>query len=210
MSGHAHLKAGLPGDSTVTKWARQQGYIVKFTHLPTGHIVEFPSIISDFTDNHQPSLEMRYGSSQHDPITTITKTGRNISFTLNVLNSSLNEARHNTQCVNLLIQMLYPTMDNANSFNGLPFINVHMMNILDGNNNGDGVICVIESLDYNLDFDNGILNSNEGVLILNSSGKEIYPISVQLSISAKTLIQANMDSESPSPLSPNYPSYGGR
>ena len=210
MPATVTLNAGLPEDSTATAWARKKWYLVKFTHLPTGHVVKFPSIISDFTDSHQPSVEMRYGANQHDPITTMTKTGRNISFTLSVLNSSIEEARHNAQCINLLIQMLYPTMDDKNSFNGLPFINIHMMNILDGNNNGDGALCVVESIDYNLDFDNGIINGNEGVLRLNSSGKEIYPISVQIAISAKTLIEPNTDSGDPSPLDPNYPSYGGR
>ena len=141
----------------------------------------------------------------------MTKTGRNISFTLSVLNSSIDEARHNTQCVNLLIQMLYPTLDRNNAFNGDPFINIHMMNLLDGNTNGDGVVCVIESLDYSVDFDNGVINDDKGILGLNISGKEIYPISMNISISARTLIQVNNDSESPSPIDSNYPSYlGGR
>mgnify|MGYP003652576743 FL=1 len=206
-----YLTAGLPGDSTSAAFAAQQGYLVKFTHQPTGHIVEFPAIISDFSDSHQPAVEKRYGSSQHDPITTMTKTGRNISFTLSVLNSSIAEARHNTQCVNLLIQMLYPLMDNRNAFNGDPFINIHMMNLLDGNSNGDGVDCVIESLDYNIDFDNGVINDDEGISGLNLSGKEIYPISMNLTIGGRTTIQVSSDSESPSPIDSNYPSYlGGR
>ena len=189
---HTHLKAGKPGDSSATTWARQQGYLVKFTHQPTGHVVEFPAIISDFSDSHQPAVEKRYGSYQHDPITTMTKTGRNISFTLSVLNSSIDEDRNN-------------------AFNGDPFINIHMMNLLDGNTNGDGVVCVIESLDYSVDFDNGVINDDKGILGLNISGKEIYPISMNISISARTLIQVNNDSESPSPIDSNYPSYlGGR
>ena len=132
-------------------------------------------------------------------------------YTLSVLNSSIAEARHNTQCVNLLIQMLYPLMDNRNAFDGDPFINIHMMNLLDGNSNGDGVDCVIESLDYNIDFDNGVINDDEGISGLNLSGKEIYPISMNLTIGGRTTIQVSSDSESPSPIDSNYPSYlGGR
>jgi len=205
------LRAGKAGDLSVTDWANNQGYLVKFTHQPTGHTVEFPAIISDFSDNHQPAVEKRYGSYQHDPITTMTKTGRNISFTLSVLNSSIDEARYNTQCVNLLIQMLYPTLDRNNAFNGDPFINIHMMNLLDGNSNGHGVVCVIESLDYSVEFDNGIINDDEGVVGLNLSGKEIYPIGVSINITGRTLIQVNSDNGSPSPIDSNYPSYlGGR
>ena len=206
-----YLRAGLPEDSTSAAFAREQGYLVKFTHQPTGHVVEFPAIISDFSDSHQPAVEKRYGSSQHDPIATMTKTGRNISFTLSVLNSSIAEARYNTQCVNLLIQMLYPTLDRNNAFNGDPFINIHMMNLLDGNSNGHGVVCVIESLDYSVEFDNGIINDDEGVSGLNLSGKEIYPIGVSINIAGRTLIQVNGDNDSPSPIDSNYPSYlGGR
>jgi hypothetical protein len=204
-----NLKAGEAGDLSVTDWANNQGYLVKFTHQPTGHAVEFPAIISDFSDNHQPAVEKRYGSYQHDPITTMTKTGRNISFTLSVLNSSIDEARYNTQCVNLLIQMLYPLLDNRNAFNGYPFINIHMMNLLDGNSNGDGVVCVIENLDYSVEFDNGIINDDKGILGLNRSGKEIYPIGININITGRTLIQVNSDNDSPSPLDSNYPSYDG-
>jgi len=208
MSNPVHLIAGYRSDSSIADWAERQGYRVKFMHKPTGHVVEFPAVISDFTDNHVPIMESKYGGNQHDPITTQTGTGRNISFTLSVVNASIEEARYNTQCVNLLIQMLYPTMDSQNTFTSKPFINIRIMNILDGNNSGDGVDCIVENIEYSVDFDEGIINGNSGVLALNASGKEIYPISVKINISGRTVLQTVGDNGSPDPFSPNN-IYGG-
>jgi hypothetical protein len=208
MSNPTHLIAGFHGVSSITDWAERQGYRVKFMHKPTGHIVEFPAVISDFTDNHVPVMDSRYGGNQHDPITTQTGTGRNISFTMSVVNSSIEEARYNTQCTNLLIQMLYPSLDTQNTFVGKPIISIQLMNLLDGNDTGDGVDCIIENIEYSVDFDEGIINGNRGVLSLNASGKEIYPTSVKINISGRTVLQTVGDNGEANPLSNNN-IYGG-
>ena len=146
----------------------------------------------------------------HDPIViTLKNTARSISFTLTVLNASLEEARYNRQCVNLLIQMLYPKVSENGAFTGKPYISIHMMNLLEGATSGKGVTCVVEGLDYGIKFDDGILNANEGVIALNRSGKEIYPQSLEISISAKVYISTNRVADASSPLHTNYPSYGG-
>jgi hypothetical protein len=205
---------------SVAGWADNQGYVVRFVHEPTGHAVEFPALISDFTDTHSPTFGQTHGANMHDPIVTLTKTDRAISFTLTVLNASLDEARYNRQCVNLLIQMLYPSVSEDGNFSGKPFINIHMMNLLEGlpisadeATTTSGVTCVVETLDYGIKFDEGTLNDNEGIIELNRSGKEIYPQSLEISISAKAIIESNRDvnraSGRVSPFPANYPSYGG-
>ncbi|WP_339863315.1 hypothetical protein [Thalassospira alkalitolerans] len=198
---------------SVANWADRQGYVIRFVHEPTGHAVEFPALISDFTDNHSPAFGQTHGANMHDPIVTLTKTDRKISFTMTVLNASLDEARYNRQCVNLLIQMLYPTVSEDGNFAGKPFIRIHMMNLLEGATSGQGVSCVVEALDYGIKFDEGILNANEGIVQLNRSGKEIYPQSLEISISAAAVIDSRDDAEESgdrvSPFPANYPSYGG-
>ena len=194
--------------ASIAEWAERQGYTVRFVHQPTRHAVEFPALISDFTDTHSPSFGQEHGANMHDPVITLMKTSRSISFTLTVLNGSLEEARYNRQCVNLLLQMLYPSVDDAGNFIGKPFINIRMMNLLEENPRY-GVNCVIEGLDYGIKFGDGILNANEGVIALNRSGKEIYPQSLEISISAKAVIGSNNDANQVSPLPSNYPSYGG-
>ena len=211
MTAPANMKAysGQHKNRSVAAWADNQGYLVRFVHQPTKHSVEFPALISDFTDNHLPSFGQEHGANMHDPVITLMKTTRSISFTLTVLNASLEEARYNRQCVNLLLQMLYPSVDDAGNFIGKPFINIHMMNLLEGATKGEGITCVVEGLDYGIKFDEGILNANEGVIALNRSGKEIYPQSLEISISAKAVIGSNDDANQISPLPRNYPSYGG-
>tara|TARA_R110002012_G_scaffold246828_3_gene422503 strand:+ start:1754 stop:2389 length:636 start_codon:yes stop_codon:yes gene_type:complete len=211
MTAPANMKAysGQYKNRSVSGWADNQGYLVRFIHEPTGHAVEFPALISDFTDSHSPAFGQTHGANMHDPIVTLKKTDRAISFTLTVANASLEEARYNRQCVNLLIQMLYPTVSENGNFVGKPFINIHMMNLLEGAISGQGITCVVEGLDYAIKFDDGILNANEGVIALNRSGKEIYPQSLEISISAKAVIESDRTQDRASPFPTNYPSYGG-
>ena len=211
MTAPANMTAysGQYKNRSVAGWADSQGYLVRFVHEPTGHAVEFPALISDFSDTHSPSFGQTHGASMHDPIITLKKTDRAVSFTLTVLNASLEEARYNRQCVNLLIQMLYPSVSETGFFTGKPFINIHMMNLLEGATTGQGITCVVEGLSYAIKFDDGILNANEGVIALNRSGKEIYPQSLEISISAKAIIDSDSVAGSASPFPANYPSYGG-
>jgi hypothetical protein len=84
-----------------------------------------------------------------------------------------------------------------------------MMSLLTGDLPHEGVACVIDGLDYAVKFDEGVINKNEGILALNYSGKEIYPQSFEISISAKALVERTSVSDSASPFPTNYPSYGG-
>jgi hypothetical protein len=210
MTDRAYMAPYSGEDAAISTagWADSQGYVVRFVHEPTGHTVEFPAIISNFADTHKPTFGQTHGANMHDPIVTLTKADRKISFVLTIVNASLQEARYNRQCVNLLIQMLYPTLDNDGYFVGKPFINVHLMNLLEGSRSGEGVTCIIESLDYSFNFDEGALTDTEGVIELNRSGKEIYPQSLEISIDAKVVIERG-DADAISPLPTNYPSYGG-
>jgi len=188
-------------------WSSRAWYHISFKHQPTGHKVTFPAIISSFSDTHTPTFGQTHGASMHDPIITLKKTDRRISFTLTVLNGSLEAARHHRQCVNLLIQMLYPTVSVDGNFEGKPFIDIHMETLIQSSKN-EALTCVIEGLDYGIKFDDGIINANEGVAVLNRSRKEIYPQSLELNIDAKVVIEIDRsDKLRASPFPENYPSY---
>jgi len=190
-----------------TAWGNKQSYKVKFVHEPTGHTVEFPALIDNFKDTHSPDLTNTYGGNEHDPYVTLTKTTRNISFDLTVLSTSLDEARHNTQCVNLLIQMMYPTLNDNATFKSKPYINIRLMNLLQGVRSNLGISCCVGSLSYGIDFEQGVITG-----ITQKDGRtiqrEVYPVSLKLSIQAKTIIPTSRSTNTPLPR--NFPSYGGR
>jgi len=202
------LRAGHAGDSTVAHWANEQEYVIKFTHQPTGHSVEFPATLQSFSDTHSPSFTKQYGASTMDPTIILSSTDRKLNFSFTVLNSSIDEARHNRQCVNLLIQMLYPLLDDEGAIIASPYITVEVMNLVNSAIDSEGILCIISNIDYSMNLDSGILSDNEGIPSLNYSGKEIYPISLDINIDATAVLERDADSNT---FLPNtYPSYGGR
>ena len=195
------------GDSPVAKWAIDQEYIVKFTHQPTGHSVEFPANLQSFSDTHTPSYNKKFGASTMDPTIILNSTDRKLNFSFTVLNSSLDEAKHNTQCVNLLIQMLYPLLDSEGAIIGSPYITIQVMNLVESAIDTEGILCIVSNIDYSMNLDSGVLSDNKGISSLNYSGKEIYPISLDISIAATAVLER--DAASNTFLPNTYPSYGG-
>ena len=172
-------------------------YYIKFTHQPTGHVVEFPAIIQSFSDTHTPSFNKQYGNDTMDPTIILSSTGRKLNFSFTVLNSSLDEAKHNTQCVNLLIQMLYPLLDNDGAIIANPYINVEVMNLINSATSDEGILCVIDSIGYDMKLDDGVISENE----------YLYPISLDISIAATAVLERDADGNTFLPST--YPSYGG-
>jgi len=192
------LKAGRAGDSNVAHWANEQGYIIRFTHQPTGHVVEFPATLQSFSDIHTPKFSEQYGADTMDPTIILSSTDRKISFSFFVLSSSLEEARHNTQCVNLLIQMLYPLLEFDGTILGNPYITIEAMNLMQSAVESSGILCTIDNIDYSMDFESGVISHDNG---------ELHPISLEISISATAVLERDAISET---FLPNtYPSYGG-
>jgi hypothetical protein len=192
------LRAGRAGDSNVAHWANEQGYVVKFTHQPTGHVVEFPATLQSFSDTHTPKFSEQYGADTMDPTIILSSTGRKMSFSFTVLNSSLEEARHNTQCVNLLIQMLYPLLSSDGTILGNPYITIEIMNLMQSAVESSGILCIIDNIDYDMNLKNGVISHDNG---------ELHPISLEISISATAVLER--DAISATFLPNTYPSYGG-
>jgi hypothetical protein len=192
------LRAGRAGDSNVAHWANEQGYVVKFTHQPTGHVVEFPATLQSFSDTHTPKFSEQYGADTMDPTIILSSTGRKMSFSFTVLNSSLEEARHNAQCVNLLIQMLYPLLSSDGTILGNPYITIEIMNLMQSAVESSGILCIIDNIDYDMNLKNGVISHDNG---------ELHPISLEISISATAVLER--DANSPTFLPNTYPSYGG-
>ena len=202
----ASLTSGI--DSSLDAFASEQGYYIKFTHQPTGHSVRFPATIQSFSDIHTPEFSKMYGADAMDPTIILNSTDRKLNFSFTVLNSSLDEARYNRQCVNLLIQMLYPLLDDEGLIIGSPYITIEAMNLINSATNTRGILCIVNNINYTMNLDSGIISSNKGISALNCSGKEIYPVSLDINIDATAVLER--DARSNSFLPRNYPSYGGQ
>jgi hypothetical protein len=94
--------------------------------------------------------------------------------------------------------MLYPLLSSDGTILGNPFITVEIMNLMQSAISPSGILCIIENIDYAMDFESGVISHDNG---------ELHPISLEISISATAVLERDADSET---FLPNtYPSYGG-
>ena len=154
-------------------------YRLIFVHQATGHSVEFPATIQSFSDSHVPEFSERAFAGKMDPIYQQSAVSRNIEFTFVVANGSVEEARHNRQSVNLLIQMLYPQLQEGSDLAYGSYINIKGLSFLNDGNEDRDVACLVRNINYSLNIDQGFITP---------SRNEIYPILLEISISAQALI----------------------
>ena len=154
-------------------------YRLIFVHQATGHSVEFPATIQSFSDTHAPEFSERVFAGKMDPIYQQSAVSREIEFTFVVANGSVEEARHNRQSVNLLIQMLYPQLQEGSDLAYGSYINIKGLSFLNDGNEDRDVACLVRNINYSLNIDQGFITP---------SRNEIYPILLEISISAQALI----------------------
>ena len=154
-------------------------YRLIFVHQATGHSVEFPATIQSFSDSHVPEFSERVFAGKMDPIYQQSAVARNIEFTFVVANGSVEEARHNRHSVNLLIQMLYPQLQEGSDLAYGSYINIKGLSFLNDGNEDRDVACLVRNINYSLNIDQGFITPSKG---------EIYPILLEISISAQALI----------------------
>ena len=180
-----------------------KGYIITFKHVATGHMVSFPAAIQDFSDTHSPNTDAQTYTSQMDPVIQQDGTARNISFSLVVANSSVEEARYNQQSVNLLLQMMYPRFEYGRRTAIGSYIEISGLSLLRDSSTLDSTTVFITNLTYDLNPEEGFITPGPG---------ELYPILLTITVSAQALIPENVTQENygenwQQPFPPTYPSY---
>ena len=199
-----------------------RGYRLIFVHQATGHTVEFPAAIQSFTDVHAPEFSERVFAGRMDPIYQQSAVSRNIEFTFVVANGSVEEARHNRQSVNLLIQMLYPQLQEGSDLAYGSYINIKGLSFLNDGNDDPAVACLIRNINYSLEMDQGFITPTRlaeppTTSAARATQGEIYPILLTITISATALIptihsfeeadQLFNSEEWQQPYPPDYPNY---
>ncbi len=192
---------------SVGKHAEDKGYILTFEHEATGHKVSFPAVLKSYSDRHDANLSEKIFVGKMDPVIQQSHTGRKISFEFEIANGSVEEARHNQQSVNLLIQMMYPKLNDQGGLALGSYIKIGGLNIFKESNTSSTTTCLVRSITYALDPSAGFITPGPG---------ELYPILLSISIDADALIPTIVDEseaanaeqlqyKQPYPL--EYPSY---
>tara|TARA_R100001126_G_C4875120_1_gene175447 strand:+ start:221 stop:838 length:618 start_codon:yes stop_codon:yes gene_type:complete len=187
---------------SIGNMANKRDYILTFTHEATGHSVSFPANLQSFDDQHIAEISELTFADRMDPLIQQASTTRDISFSFEVLSSSLQEGRHNARSVNMLLQFMYPKLAPDGSVEAGSFIGISGLNFFQDSKERNSVSCVIQSIVYNINPDAGfILDEND--LAVN-----FYPVSLVIDIQATAIIPSDRkDDERDSPVPKSYPRY---
>ena len=196
------IYSGADANVSVAGFARDKNYVLTFKHSGTGHSVSFPAIIDSFSDTHAPAVNTKVYAGAPNPTITQSGTGREISLTFKVLSASLEEARYNTQSINMLLQMMYARLDRQDGKTLVdPFIFISGFNLLRDGGGRTSTKVFVQNITYSLDPDEGFIMSKE------SPEGELHPISTTITISATAILPQDRSSNRSQPYPSDYPRY---
>ena len=118
--------------------AKGSNHLVKFHHVATGTRVEFPSFITDFSDQVSVSWGTETIFGRTDPVKPYQGTTRSISLGFDVLAPTLEKAKENLFNYSKLVQMMYPvysaplagTNSRGRVIKSPPLIRLEFMNLV--------------------------------------------------------------------------------
>ena len=181
--------------------ANKRDYILTFTHTATGHNVSFPATIQNFSDTHATQISEQIFADRMDPLIQQASTTRDISFSFEVVNSSIDEARYNERSINMLLQMMYPKLAPDGTVEAGSFIQISGLNIFQDSSADNSITCIIQNLNYSLNVDEGFIN----VPLSDQQDGDIHPISITINIAGIAIIPKSANQNNPYPET--YPRY---
>lgn len=110
-----------------------KGFVLEFFHVPSGKVVQFKAMLTDFKDKYESSWnqEMVYG--RNDPIQNFQGTKRTITLAWDLVAASWGEAKDNLQRATLLNSMLYPSYagsDGVSTISAAPLFKLSFANLI--------------------------------------------------------------------------------
>ena len=154
-----------------------------------------------FNDTHTAEAGEKTFLTIPNPLISQGGTGRQISLTFKVLSASLDEARFNTQSVNMLLQMLYPTLNEQGEAIFDPYITISGFSMLNDSSSQRSTECIIQNITYSLNPDEGFIMSRD------SAEGELHPISLTINISAVAILPTISSEDTQKPFPSDYPRY---
>lgn len=92
-----------------TVYSNKKKYVIWIEHQPTKKHVQFPAFLTDFKDSVQSQNNNENDPGKITPISTHVRTTRTISFTIEVVSDSLDQATRNYYRMRKLALFHFPT-----------------------------------------------------------------------------------------------------
>ena len=105
LSKVSDFNSGLADDNM----ALSKGMVIEIFHIPSGKLVKFKAMISDYTDSFTTNYASEEVYGRMDPMMNFTNTTREINLGWALPAANEEEAKLNLQKCSLLISMLYPS-----------------------------------------------------------------------------------------------------
>jgi hypothetical protein len=166
VSNIGGFKSGLIDD----KLAIGKGMTIEIFHIPSGKLVKFKAMISDYTDSFTTNYASEEVYGRMDPMMNFTNTVRAISLGWALPAASEEEAKLNLQKCGLLISMLYPSYaagGGATAIAAGPLFKLKFVNLIADGVGGvqtNGLIGTIGGFEFTPDLEVGFFD-RPGILL---------------------------------------------
>lgn len=155
--------------------ATGKGYTIEWMHVPTGKIVKFKAILTDYSDSFASNWNSEEVYGRMDPMQTFTSTTRTITLGWALPSVSIEEARQNMEKFALLASMLYPSYDvnpdarlgGATTIATSPLFKLKVVNLVSSGTGGvksSGLLGTCNGFDFSPDLDVGFFDSPNELL----------------------------------------------
>ena len=166
LSKVSDFNSGLADDMI----ALSKGMTIEIFHIPSGKIVKFKAMISDYNDSFTTNYASEEVYGRMDPMVNFTNTVREITLGWALPAASEEEARLNLQKCSLLISMLYPSYaadGGATAIAAGPLFKLKFANLIADGVGGvqtNGLIGTIGGFEFTPDLEVGFFD-RPGVLL---------------------------------------------
>lgn len=152
-------------------------YYLEFFHIPTGKIVQFKAMLTNFSDKYDSTWSGDTYYGRMDPLEIFRNTKRTISIGWDIVAASEEEAKSNMQKISLLVSMLYPVYEptkepTATSISSAPLFKLSFANFIknanvsvqSANASTNGLVGRISGLAVTPNLDAGMFDKEAGKL----------------------------------------------
>jgi len=192
------------GDTGTDNLANNHFQHIEFYHLPSEYFILFKAFLTSFSDKYSSQWKKTPVYGRMDDIATFTKTSRIISFGLQTVAASVQEAEQNMIRISLLLQMLYPEFEGGalvdkaatgqagtggkvqSTIKGSPLFKIKFLNWIKGTSS-ESITAETKDFGYGA-ADSGLLGYLDGITVnpdldagVFQAGLSIFPKIVDLS-----------------------------